>query len=122
MRAPTLAALTFVLVAVTGLDILLARADSLPPDATYRPLPALPLDVVRRNDEAAKTAVQRRQQGLLEQRYDLADRPMPGVKMSGGRKGVQTGVRVKLQSGATWDQLAQKSSPVWHGHALITDH
>ena len=27
--------------------------------------------------------------------------------MSGGRKGVQTGVRVKLQSGATWDQLAQ---------------
>jgi cytochrome c peroxidase len=105
MRA--LASLCLAVVTTAALGILLAHADSLPPDATYRPLPALPLDVVRRNDEAAKEAVQRRQQALLEQRYDLADRAMPGVKMSGGRKNVQAGVRVKLQSGASWDQLAQ---------------
>ena len=81
-------------------------ADPLPPDATYRPLPTLPLDVVRRNDEGAKPAVQRRQQNLLNERYDLADRPMQGVKMSGGRKGVQDGVRVKLRSGSSWESLA----------------
>ena len=39
------------------------QADPLPPEATYRPLPTVPLDVVRRNDEAAKPAVQRRQKG-----------------------------------------------------------
>lgn len=81
-------------------------ADPLPPDATYRPLPTLPLDVVRRNDEAAKPAVQRRQQSLFSERYDMSDRPMQGVKMSGGRKGVQEGVRVKLRPGTTWESLA----------------
>jgi cytochrome c peroxidase len=84
-------------------------ADPLPPDASYRPLPTLPLDVVRRNDEAAKPAVLRRQQNLLNERYDLADRPVPGVKMSGGRKAVQAGVRVKLRSGTSWDSLANMS-------------
>ena len=69
----------------------------------------LRLDVVRRNDEGAKPAVQRRQQNLLNERYDLADRPMQGVKMSGGRKGIQEGVRVKLRSGTTWDSLANMS-------------
>jgi cytochrome c peroxidase len=84
-------------------------ADPLPPDATYRPLPTLPLDVVRRNDEGAKPAVMRRQRSLMEERYDLSDRPMPGVTMSGGRRAVQDGVRVKLRSGTTWESLANMS-------------
>jgi cytochrome c peroxidase len=46
-----------------------------------------------------------RQQQLLERRYDLSNRPS-GLKMSGGRQAVQTGVRVKLPSGVTWEQLA----------------
>jgi cytochrome c peroxidase len=87
----------------------LSYADPLPPEATYRPLPNVPLDVVRRNDEAAKPAVQERQRALLNARYDLANRPIPGVMMSGGRKPVQGGVRVKLQPGTTWEQLAQLS-------------
>jgi cytochrome c peroxidase len=41
----------------------------------------------------------------LAERYDLADRPAPGVTMSRG-KAVQDGVRVKLPSGVTWQQLA----------------
>jgi cytochrome c peroxidase len=81
-------------------------ADPLPPDATYRPLPTLPLDVVRRNDEGAKPAVQRRQQNLLNERYDLSNKPIPGVMMSGGRKAVQGGVRVKLRPGTSWESLA----------------
>ena len=81
-------------------------ADPLPPDATYRPLPTVPPSVVRKNDEAAKPMVTQRQQALLQERYDLANRPMQGVLMSGGRKAVQDGVRVKLKPGTSWDGLA----------------
>ncbi|HUQ12622.1 MAG TPA: hypothetical protein VM146_20110 [Steroidobacteraceae bacterium] len=83
-----------------------ASSDPLPPDATYRPLPTAPLDAVIKSDQGAKPQVLQRQKTLLAQRYDLSDRPVPGVKMSGGRKNVQGGVRVKLPSGVTWDQLA----------------
>jgi cytochrome c peroxidase len=99
-----------VVAAVVAIGVVpLSHTDPLPPDSTYRPLPTLPLDVVRRNDEAAKDAVQRRQQALFTQRYDLSNKPMTGVMMSGGRKAVQSGVRVKLTQGMTWDQLSQLS-------------
>jgi cytochrome c peroxidase len=80
-------------------------ADPLPPDATYRPLPTVPPSVARKNDEMAKPAVMARQQALLRDRYDLSNKPMQGVMMSGGRKAVQGGVRVKLKSGTSWDDL-----------------
>ena len=47
--------------------------------------------------KAAKPEIMKRHMTLLEQRYDLSDRPAQGVKMSGG-KAVQQGVRVKLSS------------------------
>jgi len=49
-----------------------------------------------------------RQKALLAERYDLSDRPAPGVTMSGG-KPVQAAVRVKLPAGTTWEQLAGMS-------------
>ncbi len=55
--------------------------------------------------KAAKAQVMQRQEGLLEERYDLSDRPAKGVRMTGG-KAVQEGVRVKLPEGMTWDKLA----------------
>ncbi|MER9046412.1 cytochrome B6 [Mesorhizobium sp. M0923] len=88
---------------------LTAASDPLPPDLTYRPLPSLPFSAVKENDEAQKPAVIERQRKLLESRYNLADRPMRGVMMSGGRKVVQEGVRVKLPAGETWDSLAAKT-------------
>jgi cytochrome c peroxidase len=88
-------------------SLMTASADPLPPDATYRPLPTLPPDAVRALDEAMKAEVMARQRALLAERYDLSDRPMSGVMMSGGRKPVQDGVRVKLPAGQTWDGLAQ---------------
>src|SRR3954467_3548490 len=100
-RWPLLVSAPLVFAAAT-----MAPADPLPPDATYRPLPTAPLDAVIKTDRASKPAVQARQRSLLEQRYDLSDRPTPGVKMSGGRKTVQAGVRVKLAHGMTWDKLA----------------
>lgn len=56
-------------------------------------------------DKEQKPAVMKRQGELLQERYDLADRPA-GIKMSGKRKAVQSGVRVKLPSGLSWDRLA----------------
>ena len=84
-----------------------AVGDPLPSDASYRQLPTQPLATVRAEDEAAKPEVMRQQQQLFEQRFDLSDRPITGVMMSGGLKPVQAGVRVKLPEGATWDSLAQ---------------
>ena len=57
---------------------------------------------------AAKPAIMKRQTSLLEERYDLANRPAPGVTMSRG-KPVQGGVRVKLRGGMTWETLGKKS-------------
>ena len=45
--------------------------------------------------KAAKPQVMKRQMNLLNQRYDLSDRPAKGITMSGG-KPVQGGVRAKL--------------------------
>jgi len=54
---------------------------------------------------AAKAGIMRRHKNLLEERYDLANRPAAGVTMSRGRA-VQEGVRVRLPIGITWQQLA----------------
>src|SRR4051812_17544672 len=86
--------------------LIAVAADPLPPDATYRPLPTRPFSSVKADDEAQKPQVMQRQNALLSERYDLSNRPMPGVMMSGGKKAVQGGVRVRLSSGATWDRLA----------------
>ena len=56
--------------------------------------------------EAAKDEVMKRQMDLLNERYDLADRPAAGVTMSRG-KAVQEGVRVKLAAAVTWQQVAE---------------
>lgn len=55
-----------------------------------------------------KDKVMQTQKALLEQRYDLADRPVEGVTMSRG-KPVQGGVRVKLPMGSSWHELASLS-------------
>src|SRR4051812_33608112 len=56
--------------------------------------------------KGAKAEIMKRQLALLEERYDLANRPSKGVTMSKG-KAIQEGVRAKLASGSTWDSLAQ---------------
>lgn len=53
-----------------------------------------------------KPEVMKRQLDLLEQRYDLSNRPAKDVMMSGGRKPIQEGVRVKLPPGVTWEDLS----------------
>jgi cytochrome c peroxidase len=94
-----------------GLGLALGLGAAYAQDASK---PSSYLPVVTREDfasvmarmKAAKAEVMRRQQALLAARYDLANRPAPGVTMSRS-KAVQGGVRVKLPAGTTWAQLAQ---------------
>ncbi len=58
--------------------------------------------------KAAKGEVMQRQKDLLEERYDLSDRPAEGVTMTGGKR-IQEGVRVQLPEGVTWARLAAMS-------------
>ena len=112
MKRPTRILLSLAMVGVGTFTLgfgLSAISDPLPPDTTYRPLPTRPLSAVRADDEAQKAQVMARQSELLNQRYDLSNRPASGVIMSAGRKPVQGGVRVKLPQGTTWDALAQMS-------------
>ena len=86
---------------------LAASSDPLPPSTTYRPLPTLPLlggEGHRRGAEAAGDAAP--VATSLTSATISPNRPIPGVMMSGGRKAVQGGVRVKLPEGVTWDSLA----------------
>ncbi|MGZ4047254.1 MAG: cytochrome B6, partial [Bacteroidia bacterium] len=55
--------------------------------------------------KAEKAAIMKKQKDLLNERYDLSDTPSD-LQMSGKRKFVQKGVRVKLPQGVTWEQLA----------------
>jgi cytochrome c peroxidase len=96
-------------------------SDPLPPDMTYRPLPTMPLSQAKAIDEAQKPQVMERQRATLTARYDLADRPMAGVMMSGGRKAVQEGVRVRLPEGQTWESLAEMSPGQIRGADILPD-
>ena len=56
--------------------------------------------------KADKPTVMARQKALLDERYDLSNRPAKDVTMTRG-KPLQEGVRVKLPAGMTWENLAE---------------
>jgi cytochrome c peroxidase len=94
-RVPLLVLLAAVAAAPAGLALFAAE----PPES---------FAAVVSHMKAAKPEIEKRQAALLAARYDLADRPAAGVKMSRG-KPVQEGVRAKLPVGVTWDKLAAMS-------------
>src|ERR1700752_897301 len=69
----------------------------------------VPFDETMRKMSAQKGEIEAAHRKLLEERYDLSDKPSSTVKMSRG-KPVQTGVRGKLPSGVTWQSLAAMSA------------
>jgi cytochrome c peroxidase len=75
--------------------------------SSYIPVATNPeeFEQLRKKMSAAKDEVMQRHMDLLESRYDLSDKPHPSAKQSRG-KPVQTGVRVKLPQGTSWEQLA----------------
>src|SRR5512141_2471609 len=57
----------------------------------------------------AKPEIMKRQMELLNERYDLSDRPAKGVTMSRGQA-VQECVRVRLPKGTTCEKLSAMSA------------
>jgi cytochrome c peroxidase len=55
-----------------------------------------------------KPVIMKKQMDLLEQRYDLSNRPARDARMSGG-KPLQAGPRVRLANGMTWEKLSAMS-------------
>jgi cytochrome c peroxidase len=76
---------------------------------------------------AEKPAIQKRQDDLLKERYDLSNTAAKGVTMS-RNKAVQAGVRTKLGKGVTWAQLAEmtpediKAKKLWPKGFLPLPH
>jgi cytochrome c peroxidase len=93
---------------VGGIEQAHAQKAKAQPDSYSPVVIEEPFQQIMSRMKAAKPEVMKRQMTLLEQRYDLADRPAAGVTMSKG-KPVQGGVRARLPSGTSWDQLAGMS-------------
>lgn len=72
---------------------------------SFKVQPATPFSEVMAADKQAKDKFAARHIGLLEERYDLTNKAS-NAKMSGGRKAIQSGVRVKLHGDVTWEDLA----------------
>lgn len=92
-------------VVATTLGVGIAYADDLKRASSY-----MPIDIKESFQSiydryvAQKPAVEKRQQTLLAERYDLSNHASDVVMDRG--KPVQAGVRVKLPADVTWDQLA----------------
>ena len=76
---------------------------------SYMPVVTEDFQTIFKRDTDERAQIKKRQADLLESRYDLGNHPAKDVMMSGGRKPVQDGVRVKLAGGATWEKLAETS-------------
>jgi cytochrome c peroxidase len=80
------------------------------PEQTYMPVVVeKDFEQIKMSDSSTKDRFMNRQKDLLEMRYDLSDNPS-NVMMSGGKKAVQQGVRVKLPRGITWNQLSMMTT------------
>lgn len=90
-----------------GLSVAIQGVGAQERSSSYAPTVEEPFAKVMKRMAAAKPAIEQRQRKLLDERYDLSDRPS-SAKMSRG-KAVQEGVRVKLPVGVTWESLAALS-------------
>src|SRR5262249_7234299 len=59
--------------------------------------------------KGAQAGILKKEGELLAASHDLENRASKSVMMSGGRKPIQTGVRVLLPDGMTWEKLAAMS-------------
>jgi cytochrome c peroxidase len=90
---------------VAGLT--LAHAQQAPRGkSSYMPVDITePFSTIMSRLSAEKPTVEHEHMAVLNERYDLSNRPAAGVTMD-RTKPVQEGVRVKLAAGTTWDSLA----------------
>ena len=77
--------------------------------SSYMPVDiAEPFSAIFARLSGQKSEVAREHMALVNERYDLGNRPAAGVTMDRA-KPVQEGVRVKLAAGTTWEALANMS-------------
>ncbi len=77
--------------------------------SSYNPVKITePFDSIMQRMKDAKPSILKKHQALLEQRYDLSDRPAASLQMTRG-KPIQEGVRVKLPAETNWAELAAMS-------------
>ncbi len=99
----------FSLISVLSLCAQNSSEGSVPVKSSYQfPMAEEPFPALFARTGADQPHVRKRQMDLLEQRYDLSDRPDSDTKMSRG-KPIQAGVRVKLAGGTSWEQLSGMS-------------
>src|ERR1700730_11437058 len=85
-----------------------------PPDQERGQTSYMPVDIkesfstIMSRMTAAKPDIEKEHTNLLNERYDLSNRPAQGVTMERG-KPLQEGVRVKLPAGLTWESLGAMS-------------
>jgi cytochrome c peroxidase len=97
------------LVAVLSLKPQDSASPSVPVKSSYQfPVAEESFLAMFKRTSAEQPDVRIRQMNVLNQRYDLSDRPSSTTKMSRG-KPVQAGVRVKLPAGVSWEQLSAMS-------------
>lgn len=109
----------FLTLSVTGTLHAQAQQDLPFPQNTYLPVVITEsFDTIMQRDVQERPQFRERQQNMFQQRYDLSDRPS-SVKMSGGRKPVQQGVRVKLHGDVTWDDLNAMTPDAVKGQDLF---
>lgn len=83
---------------------------SKPPPTSYAPVIATEeFEPILARDQLNRATLNGRQETLLNERYDLSNLPSRST-MSGNRKAVQEGVRVKLPEGLTWEALSTYSA------------
>lgn len=66
------------------------------------------LKTIAQRMESEKAGLLKQHQDLLNQRYDLSNKPSSAVKMTEG-KPIQSGVRVRLPADVSWEVLARMS-------------
>lgn len=104
--SPRLRPLWLMCITALGVSGLAWAAD---PPSSYAPVVIKEtFQAIKARMEGDKRGVMQRHQSLLEQRYDLGNKPAQGVTMSAG-KAVQGGARARLPSGVSWEQLGAMS-------------
>jgi cytochrome c peroxidase len=91
---------------LTAVGVLLGQDPDKKPSSYMPVVIPEPFATVMARMKTAKPELARKHLALLEERYDLNNRPANGVTMSRS-KPIQEGARAKLSSGMTWPKLAE---------------
>ena len=109
MKRANLLGLALVLAALASFMLFNVRADEKPANSYAPVVMTESFEKTVARMQAAKPEIEQRQAALLQERYDLSDRPAQGVTMFRG-KAVQEGIRVKLPEGVkSWQELSRMS-------------